>query len=46
MLQDIIVNQLEGVVAGISAQNGLRFTYSDLPVEGRIHNKALHVSIE
>lgn len=31
---------------GISVQNGLGFTDSDLPVEVQIHNKALHVSIE
>lgn len=33
-------------MAGISAHNGLKFTDSDLPIEGRSHNKALHVSIE
>lgn len=44
--QDISVNQLEGVVSSISADNGLGFINVDLPHEGRCHNKALHISIE
>lgn len=44
--QDITVNQLEGVVSSMSADNGLGFTDRDLPLEGRNHNKALHISIE
>lgn len=46
MPQNITVNQLEGVVASISADNGLGFTNFDLPPEGRNHNKALHISME
>lgn len=41
--QNIIVDQLEGVVASISADNGLGFTGFDLPPKGRNHNKALHI---
>lgn len=44
--QEISVNQLEGVISSISAENGLGFTDVDLPHEGRSHNKALHISIE
>lgn len=44
--QDIILNQLEGVVASISVDNGLGFIIFDLPPEGRNHNKALHISME
>lgn len=44
--QEISVNQLEGVISSISAENGLGFTDIDLPHEGRSHNKALHISIE
>lgn len=43
---EISVNQFENVVANISAGNGLGFTDSDLPPEGKAHNKALHISIE
>lgn len=44
--QEISVNQLEGVISSISAENGLGFTNADLPREGLNHNKALHISIE
>ncbi|XP_058726220.1 uncharacterized protein LOC131597546 [Vicia villosa] len=44
--QKISVNQLEAVANIISAGNGLGFTDTDLPSEGRNHNKALHISIE
>ena len=44
--QDISVNQLEGVAAGITAGRSLGFSDEDLPPEGRCHNKALHISIE
>ncbi|XP_050877617.1 uncharacterized protein LOC127081402 [Lathyrus oleraceus] len=44
--QNINVNQLEGVMASISADNGLGFKDFDLPPEGRNHNKALHTSME
>lgn len=44
--QNITVNQLEMVVASISADNGLGFTDFGLPPEGRNHKKALHISME
>lgn len=44
--QNIIVNQLERVMASISADNCLGFADFDLPPEGRNHNKALHISME
>lgn len=44
--QNFNVNQLERVMASISAGNGLGFTNFDLPPEGRNHNKALHISME
>lgn len=44
--QEISVNQLEGVISSISAENGLGFTNADLLREGLNHNKALHISIE
>lgn len=44
--QEISVNQLEGVISSISAENGLGITNADLPREGKSHNKALHISIE
>ncbi|XP_058788384.1 uncharacterized protein LOC131662585 [Vicia villosa] len=43
---EISVNQLEGVVSNINASNGLGFTDTDLPPEGRNHNRALHISVE
>ncbi|XP_050889212.1 uncharacterized protein LOC127094416 [Lathyrus oleraceus] len=46
MLQNITVNQLEGVVVSISVDNGLGFTDFDLLPKGRNHNKALHISME
>ncbi|XP_050875925.1 uncharacterized protein LOC127079584 [Lathyrus oleraceus] len=44
--QNITVNQLERVVANISADNGLGFIDFDLPQEGCNHNKALHIFME
>lgn len=44
--QNITVNQLEGVMASISVDNGLGFTNFDLPLEERNHNKALHIYME
>lgn len=44
--QEITVNQFEGVVANISANNHLGFYDNDLPLEGKSHNKALHISIK
>ncbi|KAI5435748.1 hypothetical protein KIW84_022249 [Lathyrus oleraceus] len=44
--QEILVNQLEGIVANVHTSNGLGFTDSDLTPAGRGHNKALHISME
>ncbi|XP_050920255.1 uncharacterized protein LOC127137890 [Lathyrus oleraceus] len=44
--KDITVNQLEGVMASISADNGMGFTDFDLPHEGGNHNKAPHIFME
>lgn len=44
--QNINVNQLERVMASISADNSLDFKDFDLPPEGRNHNKALYTSME
>lgn len=46
MPQNITVNQLEGVVASISADNDLGFTDFDIPPKGRNHSIALHIYME
>ncbi|XP_058726008.1 uncharacterized protein LOC131597321 [Vicia villosa] len=43
---EIFVNQLEAMANNILAGNGLGFTDCDLPLEGRNHNKAFHISME
>lgn len=40
------MNQLKGDVANITSGNGLGFSYSNLPLEGRNHNKALNITDE
>ncbi|XP_050914950.1 uncharacterized protein LOC127129883 [Lathyrus oleraceus] len=44
--QEITVNQLETVVSSVNASHGLGFTDLDLTMDGRNHNKALHISKE
>ncbi|XP_050908928.1 uncharacterized protein LOC127122670 [Lathyrus oleraceus] len=44
--QEITVNQLETVVSNVNANHGLGFTDLDLTVDGRNHNKALHILME
>ncbi|XP_050916030.1 uncharacterized protein LOC127131136 [Lathyrus oleraceus] len=44
--QEITVNQLETVVSSVKASHGLGFTDLDLTMDGRNHNKALHISME
>ncbi|XP_017416451.2 uncharacterized protein LOC108327238 [Vigna angularis] len=44
--QDISLNKFEGIVSNIVANNYLTFTDEEIPVEGRGHNKALHVSVK
>ncbi|KAI5401495.1 hypothetical protein KIW84_066099 [Lathyrus oleraceus] len=43
---EIIVNQLESVVSNVHTSHALGFTDYDLTSEGRIHNKALHITME
>jgi len=42
---DISVEGFEGIVNHITANNYLAFMEEEIPVEGRGHNKALHVSV-
>jgi len=44
--QDISVEGFEGIVNNITVNNYLTFADEEIPVEGRRHNKALHVSIK
>jgi hypothetical protein len=42
--QDVTVDHFGGIVASITASNCISFNDEDLPVEGKAHNKALHIS--
>jgi len=42
---DVIVGQFRGIVVNITACNNLSFSDEELPVEGRNHNLALHISV-
>ena len=44
--QDISVEGFGGIINNITANNYLTFADEEIPVEGRGHNKALHVSIK
>lgn len=44
--QDITVNQFDDVVANITASSCLGFSNDELPLEGRAHNKALHIFVK
>ncbi|KAH1241628.1 hypothetical protein GmHk_07G019170 [Glycine max] len=44
--QDISVEGFEGIVNNITTNNYLTFTKEEIPVEGRGHNRALHVSVK
>ena len=44
--QDISVEGFEGIVNNITANNYLTFAEEEIPVEGRGHNRALHVSVK
>ena len=41
--QDIFVEGFGGLVNNITANNYLAFAEEEIPVEGRGHNKALHL---
>ncbi|XP_027905771.1 uncharacterized protein LOC114165323 [Vigna unguiculata] len=44
--KNISLDSFEGIVSNITANNYLTFTDEEIPVEGRGHNKALHVSVK
>ena len=44
--QDISMEGFEGIVSNITANNYHTFAEEEIPVEGRGHNRALHVSIK
>ena len=44
--QDIFVEGFGGLVNNITANNYLAFTEEEIPVEGKGHNRALHVSVK
>ena len=44
--QDISVESFGGIVNNITVNNCLTFLDEEIPVEGRGHNKALHVSVK
>jgi len=46
MAQDISVEGFEGIVNNITANNYLTFTEEEILVEGRGHNRALHVPVK
>ena len=46
MAQDISMEGFEGNVNNITTNNYLTFAEEEIPVEGRGHNKALHVSVK
>lgn len=44
--KDITVDQFDGVVANITTGSCLGFSDDKLPLKGRDHNKALHISMK
>lgn len=44
--QDITIDQFDGVVANITVINCLGFNSDGLPLKGKIHYKALHISVK
>jgi len=44
--QEISVEGFRGIINNITANNYLTFTDEEIPIEGRGHNRALHVSIK
>ena len=46
MAQDISIDGFEGIVNNITTNNYLTFAEEEIPVEGRGHNRALHVSVK
>ena len=46
MAQDISVEGFEGIVNNITTNNYRSFAEEEIPIEGRGHNRALHVSVK
>ena len=46
MVHDISVEKFGGIINNITMSNYLTFIDEEMPVEGRGHNKALHVSVK
>jgi len=44
--RDISLDQFEGIVSHIKANDYLTFTEDEIPTEGKGHNKALHISVK
>jgi len=44
--RDISLDQFEGIMSHIRANDYLTFTEDEIPTEGRGHNKALHISVK
>ena len=44
--QDISVEGFGGIINNITANNYLIFANEEIPIEGRGHNRALHVSVK
>lgn len=42
---DVTIDQFDSIVANITACNNLSFSYEELPVEGKDHNMAFHISM-
>lgn len=42
---DVTIDQFDSIVANITACNNLSFSHEELPVEGKDHNMALHISM-
>ena len=44
--QNILLDKFEGIVNNITINDFLTFSDDEIPIEGRGHNKALHVSVK
>ena len=44
--QDLSLDKFEGIVSHITTNDYLTFTEEEIPVEGRGHNKALHILVK
>ena len=44
--RDISLDQFEGIISHITANDYLTFTEEEIPTERRGHNKALHISVK